>query len=342
MQELIKQVLLGASVVASVSAIATNAAFAVSLTGATLGGNAPHLRYNSNSQYTYTDSSASLSTILTGNSSSPTGNIELFSNSEQSPISPSSNLPPSPSNLLPAFTTFYNFLGYNEFTSLSGQIGDKDITLSSLTAVDWFGAAAVTKARQDIANALSPTNGLTLSARINALNLAINPLYNSPNLATNWFQEALGTYGLSSNQSDFNMFLLAGGFQRFSDPNISYVNQDGNGLLRIGLAGHYDAAALLKLPSNPNHPIQASELVKVIYNDQPAQYLYGFTATQSGLHNNEAFGNSGSSYNGSDHSGNYELTLQGEAPASIPEPSIVLGLMTLGGIFVAKQKLHKS
>lgn len=342
MQGVIKKFLLGVSVVASVSVVATEASLAATLTNPTIGGTASYLLYDADGTHTFTNPDAKLSTILTGDSSNPTGNIELFANSEQSPISPSSNVPPSLSTLLPAFKTFYNFLGYNQFTSLSGQIGGKDITISSLTAVDWFGAAAVTKAQQDITNALAKT---TLSARLNALNAAINPLYDPSNLATRWFNEALSkypTYGITSNQANFSLFLLSGGLQRFSDPNISYVNQDPNGLLRIGLAGHYDAASLFGLTPNPASPLQASELLKVSYNNQADQYLYGFSATKSGLHNQESAGNSGSSYNGKDHSGNYELTLLGEPLTSIPEPSVVVGLMALGGLFVSKRKLHKS
>lgn len=326
MKGIIKKLLLGASVVAGVGGLSNHAALAASITGATLGGTAPYILYDATSTYTFANPSASLSTILTGDSSNPTGNVELFSNSEQSPISPLPN-----SNLLQKFTAFNNFLQYNQVTSLSGEIGAKSITLSSLTASDWFGASTVASLSQAISNAL-------LSSNLSALNAAISPLYNTSSLATQWFNTALSTYGVSSNQTLFNSFLLAGGFQRFSDPNISYVNQDANGLIRIGLAGHYDAAPLLGLPSNPTNPLQASELVKVSYNNSAPQYLYSFKANGSGLYNREEFLSNGKK---TSHSGNYEVTLQGTPPASVPEPSVVLGLMTIGGLVVSKRKLQK-
>ncbi|HEY9598443.1 MAG TPA: NF038130 family PEP-CTERM protein [Cyanophyceae cyanobacterium] len=327
MKRIIRNLLLGASVVAGVGGLSNHAALAGSITGATLGGTAPYILYDATSTYTFANPSASLSTILTGDSIKPTGNVELFSNSEQSPL--------STSNPSQAYTALNNFLGYNKVTTLSGEIGGKSIVLSSLTATDWFGASTVTSVSQAISSALSLSNPV---ARASALNLAITPLYNTSSLATNWFNTALSTYGVSSNQTLFNKFLLAGGFQRFSDPNISYVNQDADGTIRIGLAGHYDAAPLLGLTSNPQHPIQASELVKVTYDNGTPQYLRSFKATESSLYNREEFLSNGKK---TSHSGNYEVTLKGTPPASVPEPSVVLGLVAVGSLVASKRKLQK-
>jgi len=282
--------LIGASVLAGLGAIAPAPSLAASLTGATIGGSAPYLIYSQ---------SNNVQAALDGDSSAPSGNVELFSNSEQSPISP----PLSEiltGNFSQIFSSFNAFLGSNQYTSLSGKISGQDITLSSLMATDWFGESAVNSVKVAIASASAIANPIAKAAAFSA---AIAPLYDSTNLATKWFSDALSNYGFTSNQQLFNIFLLAGGLQRFSDPNISYVNQDG-GTIKIGLAGHYDAAALLEIPSIPGLPLQASELVKVVYGGK-TEYKYGFNATPSGLTGSQ--------------SGNYEVTVE-----AVPEPTTIL------------------
>lgn len=328
MAGLVKKLLVGATLAAGVTALASAPAKAGSLTGASITGvnGTDYYLYDANATNTYRNDAASLSTILTGNSSSPTGNVELFANSEKSPISPSSG-----ANIGQQFTAFNNFLGYNQSTNVSGQIGGRDISLSSLTAADWFGTSAADSTRTAINTASAIANP---TARLVALNTAISPLYNASNLATQWFNTALSTYGIAANSTLFKGFLLAGGFQRFSDPNISYVNQnDTTGQISIGLAGHYDAATLLGLTPIAGNPLQASELVKVAYNGGSAQYLYGFSATHSGLVE---------AGDGISHSGNYELLLAGIPPAKVPEPSAMLGLMGVGGLLAAKRKMKNA
>jgi hypothetical protein len=154
-----------------------------------------------------------------------------------------------------------------------------------------------------------------------ALNSAIATLYNQGNLATQWFNKTLSTYGFTATQTLFNSFLLAGGFQRFSDANISYVNQnDTTGIINIGLAGHFDAATLLGLSPNPNNPLQASELVKVTYDGATPTFLYSYKATSSGLDSNNV---------NSSHNGIYEVTIPGVAPAILTQSSAVISLAPL-------------
>ena len=313
MLQTIKRLAIGASMVVGASAIATAPAFAASITGATVTGvnGTDYYLYDANTTNTYRNDSASLSTILTGDATSPTGNIELFANSEKSPLSPAAN-----ATVTQRLFTFKNFVAYTTSTTLSGQIGGKNISLSSLTAADWFGASGV-----GAINAASTTT---------AINTAINGLYNTSNLATQWFNTALSTYGVTPTQNLFTAFLLNGGFQRFSDPNISYVNQNNTtGQISIGLAGHYDAARLLGLTPNPSKALQASELVKVSYNGGPAEYLYNFSATNSGLVEQG---------DGISHKGNYEVTIAGIPPVQVPEPSSMLGLMAVGGLFAASKR----
>ncbi|CBN56638.1 MULTISPECIES: NF038130 family PEP-CTERM protein [Kamptonema] len=123
MAYLVKQFLISASVLVGLGAIAPASSLAASITGATIGGTAAYLTYSSNGTNTFTvaNTQANVQAALDGDSSSPGGNVELFSNSEQSPI--------SPANISQSFNALYNFLDYNQYTSLSGQIGGQDTVL---------------------------------------------------------------------------------------------------------------------------------------------------------------------------------------------------------------------
>jgi hypothetical protein len=301
----IKSLFIGASVFASFGAIA-HPAVAGSLTNVSISGTAPYLTYDANQTNTFKvdNTAANLTKVLSGNINSPTGNVELFSNSE------------SLNNAA--------FKDYTGVTSLTGKIGGQDITLSSLTIADWN----------------TSSSGKTLGQR--------------------WFDETLSANGFSnfvgtSSATLYSIFDQYGGLQRFSDPNISYVNQDNTtGLISIGLAGHLNATPLLlqsvdaflidpkvskssKLFVNSLRSmlapaqIQASELVKYTYNNQIG-YLYSFKGVKSNLVEKG---------DGVSHSATYEVSLQGIPPAkpkSVPEPSMLLGLIGLGGLFTAKRK----
>jgi hypothetical protein len=309
MIRLIKNLLLSVSVIGG-SAIATSSAFAAAITGATMGGSAAndYYVYDANSTSTFrlaNPTSADVQRVLGGDGSSPTGNIELRASSEQ--------------------------VGFNftKNTSLNGILNGQNISLSSLTSDDWFGTGKNTT------------------------------IYGDNNLANTWFNAAFNNYGISNtllssvgtNRGQlFTAFLAGGGFQRFSDPNISYVNQnDITGEISIGLAGHYDATNLLlpMLKTTEQNALkfalgttklQASELVKVVYNGQ-SQYLYNFSATSSGLVNNLGTGADGVS-----HSGNYELKRPGVLPplAKVPESSPIIGLIVVGGLLVVKSQVKKA
>lgn len=299
MSGLVKKLLVGATLAAGVTALASAPAKAGSITGASITGvnGTDYYLYDANTTNTFRNDAASLSTILTGDSSSPTGNVELFANSEA------------------LNNTAFN--SYSTVTTLSGQIGGRNITLSSLTAADW---------------ATNVGGGLTLAQK--------------------WFNDALTNNGLGSFVNSANTttaatynvayqtFLVNNGRQRFSDPNISYVNQnDTTGQISIGLAGHLNARSLLasvlpgQFQSYLPATVRASELVKVSYDGGPAQYLYNFSATNSGLVEQG---------DGISHSGNYELTFAGIPPAQVPEPSAMLGLMAVGGLLAAKRKMKNA
>ncbi|MBE9053976.1 NF038130 family PEP-CTERM protein [Nostocales cyanobacterium LEGE 11386] len=198
---------------------------------------------------------------------------------------------------------------FTKNTTLAGTINGKNLTLSSLTLDDWTGS------------------------------------YQGTTFGQYWFNQALSANGFGSlvgttmGQGLFATFVSNGGFQRFSDPNISYVNQDDtSGLISIGLAGHFDASNLL-LGVVPNYlrpllagrVIQASEIVKYTYEGK-TDYLFSFQATNSGLTEKS---------DGVSHSGNYEVYIQGVPPTSVPEPSIILGLLGFAGIFAAQRQVKK-
>ena len=302
MRNTFKKLLIGTSIAASVSAIATAPAQAGSLTNATIGGTAAtdYYVYDANSTNTFrVDSTqANVQKVLDGDATHPTGNVELAASSEESGFD------------------------FTKNTSLKGQIDGKNIELSSLTASDW-----------------------------------------TPSFINTWLTQGLSANGFNLGSASVgflaNIFTNYGGEQRFSDPNVSYVNEDDStGLIKIGLAGHYNANSLLTASINGyiaaqtvgssnwltakallgvlgNTPIQASEIVKVSYNGGPAQLLYGFSATNSGLV---------AADDGVSHSGNYEVTLQGVAPtpAATPEPSVMLGLLGVCGVFAAQRQLKKA
>lgn len=291
----LRKLLMGASIVVGASAIASAPANAASLSGATIGGTAAsdYLIYDSNATQTFAvpNTPANLQKVLGGNAANPTGNVELRASSEKAGFD------------------------FTKNTTLSGQIGGKSITLSSLTASDW-----------------------------------------TPTFIGQWLGQGLAANGItvSNNQLGLlsNIFTNFGGRERFSDPNISYVNQDDStGLIRIGLAGHFNATSLLTASINQfgntsatnkfiangllgllgNKQIQASEIVKVSYNGGPSQLLYSFNATNSGLVSNDGTNS---------HNGNYEVAFQGvvpPTPTDVPEPSVMLGLAGVG-VLVAQRK----
>lgn len=330
----IQKLLVGASIAVGVSAIATNPASAASLTNPMVTGekgedyliyeHVPNPDPEATTDLTTLNNNADLATVLQGSCSvggafvpgnscekgEPGGNVELFANSEQLSLD--------------------EFLNYTTVTSLTGDLGDKSITLSSLTATDWFGETLDTN-------------------------------YGVDNLANEWFEAALTSYGITDNLlgmantfipeipnskvSLFNEFRDNGGFQRFSDPNIAYVDMDDmTGNLEVGLAGHYDAVDLIFNDLTPfpkialsgfldGKPVQAAELVKIDYNGETT-YHYSFSAAESGLIEQGDM---------ISHTGLYdpELTANVEVQKA-PEPSFVLGsLLAAGGMFAAKRKQKK-
>ena len=300
MKTMFKGLSAGVLSLASLGALSAAPAIASSLTGASIGGTAPTDYYvygvsGNNTVKIPSPTSADLQTVLGGNAGSPTGNVELAATSEKAGFD------------------------FTKNTTLSGAIGGKSITLSSLTASDWatsnYNGSSKTFGRYWFESALA-----------NAVTLGGNPF---PLFADNSTPTKIATNNIIKN-SLFNAFVAAKGFERFSDPNISYVNQDNTGFISIGLAGHYNAVPLLLagLPQNlqsivqnviPNLAlVQASEVVKYTYDGgNQTGYLYGFKATQTNLVGGD---------DGRSHNGNYEVTFQGTKPVPVPAGFVGIAL----------------
>ena len=317
----LNKLLVGASILASVTGLATAPASATTFT---LSGS-DIIKYeaiDTNNDgildTTVANPNADINALLQGNCSAfayspnyecnpgePGGNLELFASSEQLDLN--------------------EFLGHQDVTSLEATFDDdRSITLSSLTAVDWFG--------EDL-----------------------NIGYGANTLANRWFSDALDAYNINdsllgllgySQESLYDTFLNGGGFQRFSDANISYVNND-NDTVDIGLAGHYDATHLLLgvLTSEQQRQLnlaqfmgilppelQASEVVKVTHNGRTS-YAYTFSAARSTLSSNDGTHS---------HTGVYNPQFTLDDPVDVPEPSILLGLIGVGGLVAAKRQSKKS
>ncbi|MEM9922647.1 MAG: NF038130 family PEP-CTERM protein [Cyanobacteria bacterium P01_D01_bin.50] len=305
MKRAAKKLLIATSIAAGMGGIFTAPALAGSLTNSSIGGADDYLVYDSNGSNTFLDNSADLQTVLNGNAGNPGGNVELAASSEQ------------------------DGFDFTKNTTLEGKIGGKDITLSSLTEDDWNSTDA---------------NGMSFGERwfnealiANGFGILLNPVL-APFVANSFGVDDL-----------FSAFKSEVGLERFSDPNISYVNQDMTGEISIGLAGHYDAKSIPLLenllavadgfrdPSKRGTAIQVSEVVKVTYNDK-TDFLYSFEATDTKQTDMD---------DGFSHNGNYEVTLKPKnvdfsRAAAVPEPSVMLGLLSVAGIFVSKRREKKA
>jgi hypothetical protein len=295
MASLVQKILIGASVVAGMTTVSGAPALAQWTVEGTdvIKYEAVDTNGDGTVDTTQANSAADVNAILQKMDGTPGGNIELFAGSET--VQYDSD-----------WDDYYNFdfWGATGGASITGEVNGKSLTLSSLNADDWF-----------------TTDGGEF-----------DDYYGGNTLATRWFDDLINAVNAVGYQQigDFERgFLYDGfygayGFERASDPNISYIDSGSNGI-EIGLAGHFDL-------SNVYGPmfagVQASEVVKVEY-DGVVNYLYSFEAVASGLR---------AADDGTSHNGLYKVTVPGTEIASVPEPSTMLGLMAVGGLFAASKR----
>lgn len=225
---------------------------------------------------------------------SPGGNIELFASSEK-----------------PEFIDLDAFDNV-EPTSIVKTFDDgTTVKLSSLTGRDWF----------------ETPDGL------------IARTCEADNLMGRWFNDALNsnggvlrgriaTVGLSTEQA-CQLFIVQGGPQRLSDPDVSYINKVGDNIV-IGLAGRLNAGDIFEVGTLPNQlfeGVQLSELIKAEFGK--TEVLYSFTASESGLMK-EADSTS--------QTGEYEVDKAIASTEKVPEPSAMVGLLALGGLLFTTGK----
>lgn len=185
---------------------------------------------------------------------------------------------------------------------LSGTVGTHSITMQGLTSTDWF----------------TPVNGVTLAEQyIQGAASAFNITISDMAATVAQFQ----SLDLNPGSGVLNPWQLV------SDPNISYVLDDINGALHIGLAGYFNATSFLTGLFGPIVPAnaQASEVVKVSVNGGGYQYLYAFSANQ--------VRNDGTTV----YSGNYDVH-------AVPEPTSIalLGLGLVGMVALRRRKAKQA
>lgn len=302
-----EKLFIGASVAVGMSAIISAPAMAAGITGATVTGNDYYL-YDVNGNQTYLNPNADLDTILGGNSSAPGGNIELFASSETQAG-------------LASFAAA-------AVTSVSGTVGGQTLTLSSLNANDW---ATVQDNGQTLATNWFTEfwdKGATNDVKTNGITIQKTTPFGQFNLDLN---------ATRAREYAFGVFSSIGGFARASDPNISYVYDDGSDI-KIGLAGHYNLTEFYTQPGSGFEWLaeylvdgfQASEVVKYSYNGK-TDYLYSFNATESGLLETDGWS----------HNGNYEVTIAAGESKDVPEP--ITGLIAAAGLGgAALRRMKKS
>jgi hypothetical protein len=136
--------------------------------------------------------------------------------------------------------------------------------------------------------------------------------------------------------------------ERAGDPNVSsFTKDDGTGDLTLTTVGHYNLLNAPWIATDPSlaaaaaganfllgdAPLQVSEITKVTV-DGEVNYIYSFLAEETGVLAADAGVGDTSS-----HSGLFAKTFSvSEETADVPEPSLILGLMTVGGLFSASKR----
>lgn len=288
------------------SAIGLAPAHADSLKNSTIGGSAPndYYLYDSNGTNTFLNPNASLTQILTGDKTNPTGNVELAASSEK-----------------PGFD-------FSKNTSLNGTIGGRSLSISSLTADDWNASYNGTTFGQYWFNQALSSNGFgslvgtTLGSTFFNLFKSNGGFqrFSDPNISyVNQDNSGTITIGLAGHYNAGSLFTQSIDQYLATNPVLPSS-------LKLGLS------QLKSQILNAPKPLQASEIFKYSYNGVTG-YGYGFSATKSGLVELS---------DGISHSGNYEISIDGPPPTKVPEPGAVLSLVGVGSLMALKRRRVKA
>ncbi|MFB2770749.1 NF038130 family PEP-CTERM protein [Pelatocladus sp. BLCC-F211] len=156
-----------------------------------------------------------------------------------------------------------------------------------------------------------------------------NPTYNQ-SIPNPTYNQSISnpTYKKSIPNPTYNQNIPNPNYLGFS-PNFSR-NSTGNAILDLVVFN------LAKTAFLQNKPLQISEIAKVTFNNT-VSYAYSFTAIDSGA----IAGDRNKATDKTSHTGIYSWT-KSYHTASVPEPSALLGLMAVGGLFVVKRKVRKN
>lgn len=213
------------------------------------------------------------------------------------------------------------------YTSFSTVVGGKNVTVSNITKADWAGGLA----------------DMWLTDLL-AANSEVNTAWNAQT---------------AQNRAAAVLSLRTNGLPSSNDPNIGGFRFDGStGNLSLDIVGHFDLRSRLTSTNTAQrystgnlvwdtilrstvggftNPLQMSEIARVVV-DNEVHYAYSFLATNTGI----TASDDRESYNGL-----YTWTKKiadpvTPPPADVPEPSALLGLAAVGGLFAAKRKFKNA
>ena len=233
-----------------------------------------------------------------------------------------------------------NFLANVRSTMTTTFADGSKAIFSSVTAADFFGAGN-TSTTYGVNNLANQYFDQILDGNIDAGNLP-------------GFEAALLASG-RTRADLFNAFQAGGGFELAGDPNIAFVEKEGD-KIRFGLAGFFDlldvpvyknalvsaAGPLANLIPN-NWKFQASEVAKVNVLDADGNEVFsgfkwspnaeeGLIVEKSDVISNDSTDSFDATYDPG------TITVPGKPPTDVPEPTALLGLAALGGLALKTRK----
>lgn len=215
------------------------------------------------------------------------------------------------------------------FTATAGK---HTVKVESVTAADW--AEYGNKWLGDLFAHYEPLNNVWPMLNSTVQNMAIGAFTSmgsgDPNIAEFSLDET-GAVGIKmAGWYDLNTKLnpIIAGAKAQAQKQLSSSNR----FIRLGAQALLANIALFENAlTQIGGPLQMSEIAKVTINGE-VHYAYSFNAVKSGFVAKD---------DGMSYSGIYSWNKPGIPVASVPEPSTMLGLMAVGGLFAAaKRKSH--